>query len=60
MLNADQLHPTLKAYQIWEKLAEPLPFKPGGIAYNAKSKSIYAWHSSEKKAADAILRWDLL
>ena len=54
-----QVYASADGGQTWERLAEPLPFKPGGIAYNAKSKSIYAWHSSERKVADAILRWDL-
>ena len=49
---------TSDAGQTWEKFADALPFKPNGITYSARSKSLYAWRSSEKKVPDAILRWD--
>ncbi len=58
-LGGQQVFVSSDAGQTWEKLADPLPFKPSGITYNARSKSLYAWRSSEKKAPDAILRWDL-
>lgn len=58
-LGGQQIYVSADAGQTWEKLADPLPFKPNGIAYNARSKSIYAWRSTEKKVPDAILRWDL-
>jgi photosystem II stability/assembly factor-like uncharacterized protein len=43
----------------WEKLGDPLPIKAGGLAYSAKRKSYYVWRSSDKKAPDAVFRWDL-
>lgn len=58
-LGGQQVYVSSDAGQTWDKLADPLPFKPNGIAYNSKSKSLYAWRSSEKKVPDAILRWDL-
>jgi len=54
-----QVYVSTDAGQTWEKFASPLPFKPSGITYNAKSNSLYAWRSSEKKVPDAVLRWDL-
>jgi len=58
-LGGQQVYTSTDGGQTWNELAAPLPFKPSGIAYSAKSRSIYAWHSSEKKAANAVLRWDL-
>jgi hypothetical protein len=58
-LGGQQIYVSADAGQTWEKFADPLSFKPNGIAYNAKSKCIYAWRSTEKKVSDAILRWDL-
>jgi photosystem II stability/assembly factor-like uncharacterized protein len=58
-LGGQQVYVSTDAGQTWEKLADPLPFKPNGISYNGQSRSIYAWRSTEKKADDAILRWDL-
>lgn len=58
-LGGQQVYVSADAGQTWEKLADTLPFKPNGIAYNTRSKSLYAWRSSEKKVSDAILRWDL-
>jgi photosystem II stability/assembly factor-like uncharacterized protein len=58
-LGGQQILVSADAGQTWEKLADSLPFKPSGIVYNSKSKSLYAWRSSEKKVPDAILRWDL-
>lgn len=58
-LAGQQIYVTSNGGQSWDKLAEPLPFKANGIAYNDKSKSIYAWRSADKKVPDAIVRWDL-
>jgi len=58
-LGGQQIYVSTDAGQTWDKLADPLPFKPSGITYNAQSKSIYAWRSTEKKVPDAILRWNL-
>jgi len=56
---ARSVHKSADGGRTWEKLAAPLPFQPNGIAFNVLSRSLYAWRSSEKKAGDAILRWDL-
>ena len=58
-LGGQQVYVSTDAGQTWEKFAAPLPYKPSGITYNAKSNSLYAWRSSEKKVPDAVLRWDL-
>ncbi len=58
-LGGQQVYTCADAGQTWDKFAEPLPFKPNGIAYNARSKTLYAWRSTEKKVPDAVLRWDL-
>jgi len=58
-IGGQQVYVSADGGQTWEKLADPLPFKPNGIAFNAKSPSLYAWRSTEKKVPEAILRWDL-
>ncbi len=57
-LGGQQIYVSADAGQTWEKLADPLPFKPNGITFNAKSKSLYAWRSTEKKVSEAIWRWE--
>jgi photosystem II stability/assembly factor-like uncharacterized protein len=42
----------------WEKLGDPLPIKAGGVVYSPKRHAFYVWRSSDKKAADAVFRWD--
>ena len=42
----------------WQKLGEPLPIKAAGVAYSAKRHAFYIWRSSDKKATDAVFRWD--
>jgi len=58
-LGGQQVYVSADGGQSWDKLADPIPFKPNGIAYNVKSRSLYAWRSTEKKVTDAIVRWDL-
>lgn len=43
----------------WAKLGEPIPYKPSGIIYSDKSRSIYAWRSTEAKEENVIVRWEL-
>lgn len=56
-IGGQQVYVSADGEQKWDKLADPIPFKPNGIAYNAKSKSLYVWRSTEKKTSDAIVRW---
>jgi photosystem II stability/assembly factor-like uncharacterized protein len=58
-IGGQQVHVSADGGQNWDKLADAIPFKPNGIAYNARSKSLYAWRSTEKKVPDAVVRWDL-
>ncbi len=54
-----QVHASADGGATWTKLTDPLPFKPSGIAYSTRSKSLYAWRLTDKKASDVIVRWDL-
>jgi photosystem II stability/assembly factor-like uncharacterized protein len=54
-----QLYVSADAGKTWQKFGDELPFKPTGIAYNAKTRSIYAYRSTESKEEDAIERWNV-
>jgi photosystem II stability/assembly factor-like uncharacterized protein len=58
-LGGQQVYVSADGGRTWEKLADPIPFKANGIAYNTTTKSLYAWRSTEKKVADAAVRWDV-
>jgi photosystem II stability/assembly factor-like uncharacterized protein len=54
-----QLYVSADDGKTWQKFGDEIPFKPSGIAYNAKTRSIYAYRSTESKEEDAIERWNL-
>jgi hypothetical protein len=40
----------------WTKFGPAIPFKPNGLAYSAEGKAFYAYHLTDKKDAQAIVR----
>ena len=40
----------------WTKFGPPIPFKPNGLAYSAEGKAFYAWHLTDKRDPQAIVR----
>lgn len=53
-----QLYASKDGGSSWEKLGDPLPLKASGVTYSPKRKAFYVWRSSDKKAADAVFRWE--
>ena len=47
------------AGKTWEKFGPEMPFKPSGIVYCPKSRSIYAWRSTENREDNVIIRCEL-
>ncbi len=43
----------------WTKLGDPLPFKPSGLCFSAKTRAVYAWRSTDAKEENVIARWEL-
>lgn len=43
----------------WAKLGEPIPWKPSGIIFSDKSRTVYAWRSTEAREENVIVRWEL-
>jgi hypothetical protein len=40
----------------WSAFGPPIPFKPNGLAYSAEVKAFYAYHLTDKKDPQAIVR----
>ena len=53
-----QLYESRDAGKTWQKLGPEMPFKPSGICYNAKTRSIYAWRSTETREDNVIAKWE--
>ena len=54
-----QLYISADAGKTWQKFGDELPWKPTGLAYNARTRTIYAYRSTEAKEEDAIERWSV-
>ena len=54
-----QLYVSADAGKTWEKFGPEMPFKPSGIVYCPKSRSIYAWRSTENREDNVIIRCEL-
>lgn len=54
-----QLHLSTDGGQTWKQFGEPVPFEPSGLTYCAKTRSLYAWRSTDEKEESAVVRWDV-
>lgn len=54
-----QLHVSVNGGTTWEKFADPLPFKPSGLVWCAKTSSLYAWRSTESREENVIIKWEV-
>jgi photosystem II stability/assembly factor-like uncharacterized protein len=54
-----QLHVSQDGGKTWEKFGPEIPFKPSGICYDAKSRTLFAWRSTEAKEDNVIVKWEM-
>jgi len=54
-----QLYASADGAVTWEKFGPEMPFKPSGICYNAKTRTLYAWRSTEGKEDNVIVKWEM-
>jgi photosystem II stability/assembly factor-like uncharacterized protein len=54
-----QLNISADGGQTWKQFGEPIPFAPSGLTYCAKTRSLYAWRSTDEKEESAVVRWDV-
>jgi photosystem II stability/assembly factor-like uncharacterized protein len=54
-----QLHVSADRGKTWEKFGEPVPFEPSGLTYCAKTRSLYAWRSTDGKEESVVVRWEI-
>jgi photosystem II stability/assembly factor-like uncharacterized protein len=55
-IGGTQVYVSADGGETWEKLGGAMPFKANGIAFSEKGNCLYAWKSSEKQLAEAIVR----
>lgn len=55
-VGGNQVYVSADGGDTWDKWGDPLPFKANGIAFSEKADCLYAWKSSEKQSAEAIVR----
>ena len=54
-----QLYVSPDGGQTWEKFGEAMPFKANGLVWCTRTRSIYAWRSTESRAENVIIRLDM-
>jgi photosystem II stability/assembly factor-like uncharacterized protein len=54
-----QLHSSSDGGKTWMKFGEPVPFPPSGLIFCAKTRSLYAWRSTDAKQELAVVRWEV-
>ena len=54
-----QLHSSSDGGKTWVKFGDPIPFQPSGLVFCAKTRSLYAWRSTDAKEELAIVKWEV-
>jgi photosystem II stability/assembly factor-like uncharacterized protein len=54
-----QLHISSDGGKTWPKFGDPVPFPPSGLIFCAKTRSLFAWRSTDTKEELAIVRWEV-
>ncbi len=54
-----QLEVSTDGAATWQRLGDPIPFQPNGLVFSAKTRSLFAWKSTDAKEEIAIVRWEV-
>ena len=54
-----QLHASTDGGRSWQKLGDPIPFQPNGLVFCAKTRSLFAWRSTDAKEEMTVVRWEV-
>lgn len=54
-----QLHISSDEGATWQPLGDPLPFQPNGLVFCSKTRSLFAWKSTDSKEESVVVRWEV-